>query len=219
MGQEGTPDGTAERRKVRYHLTIPARINILGNPADGNEGDFATISAAVDLHAGASIEPAPDLILELVQRTADGISSEKRLAYGREQIPLAYDGQLDLLKGAINGLHRFSAEFRAKLAQSGAHLAIWTDVPRQSGLGGSSLFVLLALAGMRALYALDQQDHNDYLLAELAQRVEARELGITCGFSDRYVPLFGGIAYLDYRGKLHLYRPRISHRGLTVERA
>jgi galactokinase/mevalonate kinase-like predicted kinase len=37
----------------------------------------------------------------------------------------------------------------------------------------------------------------------LTQRVEAKELGITCGFADRYVPLFGGIAYLDYRGKLH----------------
>ena len=33
-------------------------------------------------------------------------------------------------------------------------------------------------------------------------RVEDKELGITCGYADRYVPLFGGIAYLDYRGKL-----------------
>jgi galactokinase/mevalonate kinase-like predicted kinase len=40
------------------------------------------------------------------------------------------------------------------------------------------------------------------LIAELAQRVEERELGITCGFADRYVPLFGGLAYLDYHGKL-----------------
>ena len=28
-------------------------------------------------------------------------------------------------------------------------------------------------------------------------------LGITCGYADRYVPLFGGLAYLDYRGKLY----------------
>jgi galactokinase/mevalonate kinase-like predicted kinase len=56
---------------------------------------------------------------------------------------------------------------------------------------------------LRELYDLDRQVHNDYLLAELTQRVEGHELGITCGFADRYVPLFGGIAYLDYRGKLH----------------
>ena len=32
--------------------------------------------------------------------------------------------------------------------------------------------------------------------------MEAKELGITAGFADRYVPLFGGLAYVDYRGKL-----------------
>ena len=31
---------------MRYQLTVPARINILGNPSDANEGDFATITAA-----------------------------------------------------------------------------------------------------------------------------------------------------------------------------
>jgi galactokinase/mevalonate kinase-like predicted kinase len=77
-------------------------------------------------------------------------------------------------------------------------------------LGGSSLFVLVGLAGLRHYYDLDRQVHNDYVLAELTQRVEARDLGITCGFADRYVPLFGGIAYLDYRGKLH-------HRGVCEE--
>jgi galactokinase/mevalonate kinase-like predicted kinase len=28
-------------------------------------------------------------------------------------------------------------------------------------------------------------------------------LGIAAGFADRYVPLFGGLAYIDYRGKLY----------------
>jgi galactokinase/mevalonate kinase-like predicted kinase len=66
------------------------------------------------------------------------------------------------------------------------------------------------LAGLRQFYDLDRQVHNDYVLAELAQRVEAKELGIACGFADRYVPLFGGVAYLDYRGKLH-------HKGVFRE--
>jgi hypothetical protein len=43
---------------MHYKLTVPARINVLGNPADANEGDFATISVAVDIRAGALIEPA-----------------------------------------------------------------------------------------------------------------------------------------------------------------
>jgi galactokinase/mevalonate kinase-like predicted kinase len=186
-----------------YRLTIPARINILGNPADANEGDFATISAAVDVRTGGLVEAHSGLVLEALERTDTHFATTLRLEYGCDEIPLPYDGQLDLLKGGVNRLHQYSAEFRVKFAQRGVRLATWTDVPRQSGLGGSSLFVLLALAGLREFYDLDRQVHNDYLLAELTQRVEAQELGITCGFADRYVPLFGGIAYLDYRGKLH----------------
>jgi len=130
---------------------------------------------------------------------------------------LPYDGKLDLLKGAVNRLHQSSAEFRVKFAQRGIRIGTWTEVPRQSGLGGSSLFVLLTLAGLREFYDLDRHVHNDYILAELTQRAEARELGITCGFADRYVPLFGGIAYLDYRGKLH-HRDICQEPYVTYER-
>jgi galactokinase/mevalonate kinase-like predicted kinase len=179
---------------MRYHLTLPARINILGNPSDANEGDFATISAAVELFAHASFSEADKLVLE---------SAGQRTEWVQPEFPLAYTGELDLLKGALNRLYQFSEEFRCKFTQSGIHIACWSEVPRQSGLGGSSLHILLTLAGLRQYYQLDRRIHNDYILAELAQRVESLELGITCGFADRYVPLFGGLAYLDYRGKLH----------------
>lgn len=195
---------------MHYKLTIPARINVLGNPADANEGDFATISVAVDIRARALVEPATGLVLESLRRDDGNLISEICCEFRQDDIPVPYDGRLDLLKGAVNRLHRYSAEFRVKFAQRGIRIATWTDVPRQSGLGGSSLFVLLALAGLREYYDLDRQVLNDYVLSELTQRVEAKDLGITCGFADRYVPLFGGVAYLDYRGKLH-------HRGVDRE--
>lgn len=188
---------------MKHRLTIPARINVLGNPADANEGDFATLSLAVDLRAGATVEPAQGLVLEMLQSSGGDPVVVKRQAFGVDDLPLPYGGSLDLVKGAINRLHAFSSEFRAKADSHGARISTWTDVPPQSGLGGSSLLVLLALAGLRELYSLNRRVHNDYILAELTQRVESSELGITCGFADRYVPLFGGIAYLDYRGKLH----------------
>jgi galactokinase len=187
---------------MSFRLTIPARINILGNPSDAAEGDFATISAAVDMRAGAIVEPAAEIRLEMLKDVDGNHEPIRTQAFDRDQIPLPYDGTLDLVKGAINRLYRFSAEFREKLTEGGIRITTWTRVPRQSGLGGSSLFVLLALAGLRQRYELDPRRHNDYVLSELTQRVEDKELGITCGFADRYVPLFGGIAYLDYRGKL-----------------
>ena len=187
---------------MHYRLTIPARVNVLGNPSDGVEGAHATISAAVDTYAGATVEPAETLVLEAVTHRAEGEALARQVFDGPPPYP--YDGTLDLLKGAANRLYAYSPQFRQRLVElGGVRIATWTDVPRQSGLGGSSLLVLLALAGLRAFYELDPCIHNDYVLAELAQRVEAQELGITCGYADRYVPLFGGLAYLDYRGKLH----------------
>ncbi len=185
-----------------YYLTIPARINVLGNPADANEGAHATISVAIEIRAGAFVEEADELVLEYLARAA---TEEWKVVQSQvcDPFSLVYDGPFDLMKGAINRLAAYSPEFRRKVSEKRFKISIWTDVPRHSGLGGSSMPVLLTLAGLRALYDLDPRKHNDYVLAELTQRVEGAELGITCGFADRYVPLFGGLAYLDYRGKLH----------------
>jgi len=200
---------------MRYHLTVPARINILGNPSDANEGDFATITAAVDIYAGALVEPADNLILEIGPRRELGLSEEItpvedcapepacRQVFSLDELPLPYTGELDLMKAAINRFCQYSPELRQKFSSQGMRITAWSEVPRQSGLGGSSLFVILTLAALRQFYDLDPRRHNNYILAELTQRVESKELGIACGFADRYVPIFGGLNYLDYRGKLH----------------
>jgi galactokinase/mevalonate kinase-like predicted kinase len=188
-------------------LTIPARINILGNPSDGNEGDFSTISAAVNIFAGAFVQEASTIRLQTLAAKPNDATSPSavldQVDITPSQLPFTYDGRLDLQKAAFNRLYQFSPEFRAKLEQKGVQISYWSEVPRQSGLGGSSLFVLLTLGALREFYSLDRHFHNDYILSELTQRVESLELHITCGFADRYVPLFGGLAYLDYRGKLN----------------
>lgn len=46
-----------------YVLTIPARINFLGNPGDANENDFVTISSAINLHAGELVKASDHIIL------------------------------------------------------------------------------------------------------------------------------------------------------------
>lgn len=202
---------------MRYRLTIPARINIIGNPTDANEGDYATISCAIDLRAWAEIEARSTIILQMETRQGEFPNGIIHETYSLTQKPLPYTGNLDLIKGAVNGLMKHSPEFSGKWDQHGFMITIGSDVPRQSGLGGSSLVVLLTLASLRALYNLNCSKLNDYVLAEIAQRVESRELGITCGFADRYVPLFGGLAYLDYRGKLY-HEPLNEEPYVTYER-
>lgn len=197
-------------------FTLPCRINILGNPSDANEGAHATISAAIAPFSGAFAAASDTLILEALERSGEGWRVVQQQT-PREVAPLALDGHFDLPKAAINRLRTWSQEFRAKWDHRRIRLALWTDVPRQSGLGGSSTLVLATLAALREVFDLDRAIHNDYVLSELAQRVESLELGIACGFADRYVPVFGGLGYLDYRGKLH-HKPLGQEPLVTYER-
>jgi len=180
-----------------FEIKLPARINVLGNPSDANEGAHQTISAAVNVWGGVEVTESDRLVMSL-SSSEDGESEVTANGYGE----LDYGSVFDLQVAAIRRLMDYSPEFRHKAGYELPALRFWTDVPRQSGLGGSTVLVLLTLMAMVRFYHLDRNKHNRYVLAELAQRAEELELGITCGFADRYVPLFGDIAYIDYRGKL-----------------
>lgn len=208
---------------MKFSITAPARINILGNPADANEGDFATISATIDLYAGAVFESSDTFILDLLPEGAinktPGQNPECSFEFSADQLPLDITPELNLIKGAFNQLYAYSEEFRYKVQHQAVRISSWTEVPRQSGLGGSSLFAAMTLSGLCRFYNLDPDVHNAYVLAEITQRVEHLELRITCGFADRYMPFFSGLAYLDYRGKLHqkvlFDEPYVTHESLN----
>lgn len=155
------------------HVSLPARINVAGSPTDACEGAYATLSAAIALRGGATLAPAAAL------DAPDAISVAALAAFTRHEPALA-----------------------AHLAAAPVAVRLWTDVPASSGLGGSSVLLLAVLAGLRAHYRLDARRWNDWALAELAQRAEEHDLGVVCGFADRYAPLFGDVAYVAYHGKL-----------------
>ena len=155
-------------------VSLPARINVVGSPTDACEGAYATISAAVERRGGAAIAPAT---------TAEPATSE-------------------IVAAAVAALCRYVPELPAAMAARPAAIRTWTGIPASSGLGGSSVLLLAVLAGLRAFYALDARRWNDYALAEIAQRAEEHELGVVCGYADRYAPLFGDLAYVAYHGKL-----------------
>ena len=124
---------------MNFKLKVPSRINILGNPSDANEGDYATISAAVDLYAHGIISPAEGILIEQKAVTESGLKTANSVVFTCDDVPLPYDGVPDLVKGGINRLYQYSSEFRNKLQTHGFKISTWTEVPRQSGLGGSSL--------------------------------------------------------------------------------
>jgi galactokinase/mevalonate kinase-like predicted kinase len=173
-------------------VSLPARINIVGSPTDAVEGAYATISAAVALRGGARISAGDELAF---QRPAG-----ERAVFARAAI--ADPRGFDIEAAAVNALLRHAPEFAERLTERGAEITTWTDVPASSGLAGSSVLVLAVLAALRAFYGLDLRRYNDYVLAEIGQRAEEHDMGVVCGFADRYTPLLGDLAYLSYHGKL-----------------
>ncbi|MBI3785928.1 MAG: hypothetical protein HY270_21250 [Deltaproteobacteria bacterium] len=173
-------------------VSLPARINLVGSPTDAVEGAYATISAAVDLRGGAEIDDADGIDF----CRSDGSSAH--FAAG----PIADHRGFAVEAAAVNALRRYAPELSERLTRNGFALRTWTQVPASSGLAGSSVLLLAVLAALRAFYKLDRKRYNDYVLAEIAQRAEEHDLGVVCGFADRYVPVFGDIAYLSYHGKL-----------------
>jgi galactokinase/mevalonate kinase-like predicted kinase len=183
-----------------FRVKLPARINVLGNPSDANEGAHQTISAAINLWGTADVRACERLRLRQWDEEERDLSPRVLEADSLEA--LGYGAGFDLQAAAVKLLLCYSEELRAKAREKLPEMAFRTEIPRQSGLGGSTVLVLLTLLGLTHFYRLDPRRHNLYVLAELAQRAEEKELNITCGFADRYVPLFGGLAYIDYRGKV-----------------
>ena len=182
-------------------IKVPARINILGNPSDANEGEHQTISCAINIWAEARIEQSEKFIFAQKEPGREEPRSQLELEVS-ELEQFNYGGDFDLLLAGFKTMLKYSPELKEKIKARAMKFSYTTEVPRQSGLGGSTLMVHLILLGLVNFYRLDKKKYNFYFLAELAQRAEEKELGITCGFSDRYVPLLGDIAYIDYRGKL-----------------
>ncbi len=184
-----------------FEIRMPGRINVLGNPSDANEGAHQTISAAINVWGGVEVRSSDKLKLIYTSGVDEDCNETARMEVDGYDA-LEYGSDFDLQVAAVRTLLSYSGEFREKSKGNFPRLSFWTDIPRQSGLGGSTVLVLLTFEALVSYYKLDRKIHNKYVLGELAQRAEEKELNITCGFADRYVPVFGDIAYIDYRGKL-----------------
>ncbi|HVH06123.1 MAG TPA: galactokinase family protein [Myxococcota bacterium] len=159
--------------------SAPARANLIGNPSDQYGG--ATLACTVPLRARVRIAPA----------------DETRLATAGETVVIEKEADLALC-GDLFDLAR------AVLAHGGAPLpraaiAYESEVPLRSGLAGSTA---LLVALLRALLAFrGEEPGTPHVLAERARDVERRRLGVTCGYVDHYMTVFGGCRYVDFRGK------------------
>ncbi|HDI74671.1 MAG: hypothetical protein DRJ52_09705 [Thermoprotei archaeon] len=123
---------------------------------------------------------------------------------------------LDLFKSCLLVIKEYFPEEYRRIGDRPVSCKYWTEIPREAGLAGSTALTTAFMYGLREVYGLNRRKLNDYILAELIQRAEEKA-GVTCGYADRYVCLMGGLAYMDFRGKLY-HRPLRKEPLTTYER-
>jgi galactokinase/mevalonate kinase-like predicted kinase len=82
--------------------------------------------------------------------------------------------------------------------EPGFRVSLASEIPRQSGIAGSTALIVALL---HAVHAWQGRDLEPHALAELARRVEREGLGVQCGFVDHYLCTFGGLRHVDLRAK------------------
>ena len=163
--------------------TAPLRISFVGGGTDFphyyERHGGAVLSATIDRYAYATVTPRTDRGVRI--RSLDlGHLVEYHLDEGP-----TYDGVMDLAKAAIARMG----------VDGGLEMAIRSDAPPGSGLGGSSAIVTAVVGALAALFerALTPDE-----LARLSYAIERDDLGIAGGWQDQYAAAFGGFNLLEF---------------------
>ena len=168
--------------------TVPARVNLAGNPSDGYGG--AVLSTIVpQLTARVRATVSHSLTVSGPERSWRSLAELRADAerYGHEGGDRLVTAALVTLDRLVPPDHR-----RPPL-----HVEWATTIPRSVGLGGSSALVIATMRAALGCWGLEVPPHE---LAEAALVAETEELGIAAGLADRVAQVWGATVLTDLRG-------------------
>jgi galactokinase/mevalonate kinase-like predicted kinase len=165
--------------RIRAHA--PGRCGIVGNPTDMYGG--CVLSCTTQERAFCELEPHKE-------ETLFQNEGQQSLVRSNDDLRLRGD-KLDILRAAF-------AYFEINPQTAPVHVRVWTEIPMQAGLAGSTA-MLTAIVG--AIARWQNLQLNPYALAETVRKIEARVLGVLCGFQDQHMAVFGGLNFMDFYGK------------------
>ncbi len=189
--------------------SAPGRAGLIGNPSDMYGG--SVIAIAIPRRAYVTLRPAPRLRLAALDAGLD-VTVRSREDLRLTPRPSAADAQrLDdramaaAFRSTYLNVLKTVAAARG-LAEARVELRCWSDIPPSAGLSSSSALLVAALRAVDAWLGRQPHPHR---FAEQAREIEFSRMGITCGFQDFYATTFGGMTYLDFRGKQHWRGPEV----------
>ncbi|MFQ6113669.1 MAG: hypothetical protein ACE5NG_06210 [bacterium] len=162
----------------RIVSSAPGRAGIIGNPSDMYGG--AVISCSVSQRASVTI--TPNSVLTFVSGDeACQIQNSEGLGF----------------KGDCFDIARAIVAYMG-LPDPPCCIEYESTIPMRSGLAGSTALLVALLQG---LLVWQNKHLNSYQLAEMARYIELNHLDVVCGYQDAYMCVFGGLNYMDFRGK------------------
>jgi len=163
----------------------PLRISFVGGGTDVppyvEERGGVVLSATIDKYAYGSLRLRDDRDITVQSLDYDIVAK-----YHLDD-DLQYDGELDLVKAVIKNM--------SNGRKQGLDFFIHSDAPPGSGLGSSSTMVV-ALIGL--IKHWQRLPLTNYEIAELAYRIERKDLGIQGGMQDQYAAVFGGFNFMEF---------------------
>ncbi len=183
----------------RLVCSPPGRAGIIGNPTDMYGG--SVISCSIGMRARVTMTAldrggsAPRFALQT--------AGKECLITGREDLKPCGD-HFDIARAVLDYLH---------LPWLACQVRYESEIPLRSGLAGSTALVVALL---HALLIWQGESNIHHRLAERARYVELNYLKVVCGYQDAYMCTFGGLNYMDFRGK-QFYRSAEAELFATVE--
>jgi galactokinase/mevalonate kinase-like predicted kinase len=175
------------------HCSAPGRCGIIGNPTDMYGG--SVISCTIDKRARVTIEPSEHLTL---------CTNGQTLTVTSQQDLLLNDDLFDVARAVLD-----------YLGDDGLSCCITyeSEIPVKAGVSGSTALTVAILYG---LLSYKKTNYHRYKVAELARYIELNHLRVVCGYQDAYMCTFGGLNYMDFRGK-QFYKEASEELYATIE--
>ncbi|KAJ7974665.1 glucuronokinase 1-like [Quillaja saponaria] len=171
-----------------------ARIGLLGNPSDVYFGHTISLSLG-NFWASVKLQPSDELVIQ-PHPSHDFVQFRSFDHLVKRLNSEGYYGGVRLLMAICKVFHNYCQENKIELHGGNFTLSYETNIPRQTGLSGSSAIVCAALYCFLDFYKVRnlikvEVRPNIVLAAEM-------ELGIVAGLQDRVAQVYGGLVYMDF---------------------
>ncbi|KAF5740418.1 glucuronokinase 1 [Tripterygium wilfordii] len=187
-------NGEATTPSIIQH-EVYARVGLLGNPSDVYYGRTISFTLA-NFYATVTLHPSDHLLInphpthDLVQFTSlDHLVGRLRTE--------GYYGGVRLLMSICKVFYGYCRANNIDLHKRNFTLSYDTNIPRQTGLSGSSAIVTAALNCLLDFYQVRHLIKVE-IRPSLVLRAE-NELGIVAGLQDRVAQVYGGLVYMDFK--------------------